>query len=75
LTPIVLSKSSFGVYFLFGGLALGTVIVLALFMPETKGKSLESIQLAFERPLIRSWSLGNVRRRIGQAPLAIDVRD
>ncbi|MCJ1475483.1 hypothetical protein MMC13_004146 [Lambiella insularis] len=49
-TPIFLAQSSFGAYFLFGGLALFTVIVLALFMPETRGQSLESIQDAFHAP-------------------------
>ncbi|CAG8949084.1 hypothetical protein HYFRA_00002213 [Hymenoscyphus fraxineus] len=47
-TPIFLAKSDFGVYFLFGGAALVTVVVCAIWMPETKGKSLEEIQGAFE---------------------------
>ncbi|KAI0837845.1 putative MFS sugar transporter [Hypoxylon sp. FL0890] len=50
LTPILLEASAFGAYFLFGGLALGTVIVLAAYMPETRGRSLENIQEAFHRP-------------------------
>jgi hypothetical protein len=50
ITPILLDKSAYGAYFLFGGLALFTVIVLAITMPETRGQSLENIQLAFQRP-------------------------
>jgi hypothetical protein len=42
-TPILLAKSSFGAYFLFGGASIFTVGVCALFMPETRGQSLESI--------------------------------
>jgi hypothetical protein len=57
LTPILLSKSAFGAYFLFGFLALGTVVVLAAYMPETRGRSLESIQEAFQRPpILNSWA-------------------
>ncbi|KAI9152040.1 Sugar transport protein MST8 [Paramyrothecium foliicola] len=50
ITPILLSASAFGAYFLFGGLALFTVGFLAMRMPETKGRSLESIQEAFQHP-------------------------
>ncbi|KAF2816110.1 general substrate transporter [Mytilinidion resinicola] len=55
-TPIFLANSSFGAYFLFGFLTLGTVLVLTAYMPETRGRSLEDIQAAFHhRPLARSW--------------------
>ncbi|GIC94252.1 putative MFS sugar transporter [Aspergillus udagawae] len=53
-TPILLSKSSFGAYFLFGGCTLLTALVCAIFMPETKGKSLDEIEEAF-----KSKSLGS----------------
>lgn len=46
-TPVLLAKSSFIVYFLFGGCTLVTAIVCAVFMPETKGKSLDEIEAAF----------------------------
>lgn len=68
LTPILLSKSAFGAYFLFGFFALGTVVVLGSYMPETRGKSLESIQEAFSRPMVSSnWSsqLNKFAARIG----------
>jgi sugar porter (SP) family MFS transporter len=48
-TPIFLAKSSYGVYFLFGSAALLTVVVCALWMPETKGRSLEDIDESFRR--------------------------
>lgn len=54
-TPIFLAKSSFGPYLLFGSLTLSTVVVLTIFMPETRGKSLESIQEVFHRPAMDSW--------------------
>lgn len=52
-TPILLEKSAFGAYFLFGGLALGAVTVLSAYMPEFRGCSLEDIQRAFHRPTPR----------------------
>ncbi|KAJ0290928.1 hypothetical protein COL940_000813 [Colletotrichum noveboracense] len=53
ITPILLDKSAFGAYFLFAGLAFGTTAVLAAYMPETRGRSLESIQEAFHRPPLK----------------------
>ena len=46
-TPLLLARSSFGVYFLFGFSTLLTVVVCMLFMPETRSKSLEQIDDAF----------------------------
>ncbi|KAL2821747.1 hypothetical protein BDW59DRAFT_174098 [Aspergillus cavernicola] len=37
-TPILLSKSSFGAYFLFAGCSLITAVVCVFWMPETKGR-------------------------------------
>jgi len=54
ITPILLDKSAFGAYFLFAGLSLGTVAVLAACMPETRGRTLESIQEAFHQPKMKS---------------------
>lgn len=48
-TPILLSRSRFGAYFLFGGCTIITVLVCAVFMPETKGKSLDEIEEAFRQ--------------------------
>jgi len=55
-TPILLANSSFGAYFLFGSLSLSTVVVLFVYMPETRGRSLESIQEAFSRPVAKRWA-------------------
>ena len=48
-TPILLDRSRFGAYFLFGGCTLLTAIVCIIWMPETKGKSLDEIEQAFAR--------------------------
>jgi hypothetical protein len=66
ITPILLSASAFGAYFLFGGLALFTVCVLALQMPETRGRSLESIQDAFQQPASSSLTRLLHLLRLGQ---------
>jgi MFS family permease len=58
-TPILLAKSSFGAYFLFGGCSILTAIVCALFMPETKGRSLDEIEEAFMRKSPRSKSFAD----------------
>ncbi|KAE9990649.1 hypothetical protein Vi05172_g7040 [Venturia inaequalis] len=62
ITPVLLTKSAYGVYFLFGGLALGTVAVLAAYMPETRGMSLENIQDAFQRPPILNILASHLRK-------------
>ncbi|KAJ5710430.1 general substrate transporter [Penicillium malachiteum] len=48
ITPILLSKSSFGIYFLFGGCCVVTVVVSILFMHETKGRNFAQIEGAFK---------------------------
>jgi len=62
VTPVLLSESAYGAYFLFGFLALGTVAVLAAYMPETRGMSLESIQDAFQRPPILNILASHLRK-------------
>lgn len=47
-TPLFLSRSSSGPYFLFGACSLLTVIVCVLFQPESKGVSLEGLDKIFE---------------------------
>ncbi|KAF4874612.1 Sugar transport protein MST8 [Colletotrichum siamense] len=65
ITPILLDKSAFGAYFLFAGLAFGTTAVLVAYMPETRGRSLESIQEAFHRPPFKGLDhyLGRLKPR------------
>ncbi|PLB50107.1 putative transporter [Aspergillus steynii IBT 23096] len=48
ITPVLLDKSPFGIYFLFCGCILSTVGVCAVYMPETKGKAMESISGEFQ---------------------------
>jgi hypothetical protein len=64
-TPIFLSKSSFGVYFLFGGCILLMVAVCATMMPETMGRSLEEIDAAFDRH--RDANIHGVPSLVGDA--------
>ncbi|KAK8067322.1 MFS sugar transporter [Apiospora hydei] len=47
VTPTLLAKTSYGAYFLFGGCTLLTALVCWGFMPETRGRSLDEIDLAF----------------------------
>ena len=68
IAPILLDKSAFGAYFLFGALALGTVIVLALYMPETRGRSLENIQEAFKVTGFSAGLVARGHRRIRHGP-------
>ncbi|KKK17499.1 hypothetical protein AOCH_003879 [Aspergillus ochraceoroseus] len=65
-TPILLSKSSFGAYFLFGGCSLITAVVCAMFMPETKGRSLDEIEEAFKSKSLGSWPLLKAFRPIAR---------
>ncbi|GAB7341820.1 hypothetical protein MBLNU457_g0145t2 [Dothideomycetes sp. NU457] len=50
LTPFLLAKSSFGAYFLFGGFCIASIGLLYLYMPETRGLSLEDIERVFAGP-------------------------
>ncbi|KAL2849111.1 putative transporter [Aspergillus pseudodeflectus] len=49
ITPVLLPRSSFSVYFLFCGCTLLTVVACAVCMPETKGRALKSIADSFYR--------------------------
>lgn len=74
-TPLFLAKSSSGPYFLFGGCSFVTTLVCIAFQPETRGASLEDIDVAFEQPpwkaLVKEPPLrvGMFRRRAhGRSP-------
>jgi hypothetical protein len=58
----MLAQSSFGAYFFFGFSSLFCVGVCVLLMPETRGKSLESIDRSFTSHST-GLSLGRLRRR------------
>ncbi|KAL8789316.1 MAG: hypothetical protein Q9213_001239 [Squamulea squamosa] len=48
-TPILLARSSYAAYVLFGGCTLLTAVVCFFYMPETKGRSLDQIEQAARR--------------------------
>ncbi|PIG87411.1 hypothetical protein AARAC_007465 [Aspergillus arachidicola] len=48
ITPVLLAKSNFGVYFLFGGCCVITVVVNIIFMHETRGRTFTQIEEAFK---------------------------
>jgi hypothetical protein len=62
-TPILLAKSSFGAYFLFGGCSLLTSLVGAVFMHETKGRSLGEIEEAFKHKATGGKNILSALRR------------
>ena len=53
-TPVLLSRSDSGAYFLWAGCLLLTAVVCVIFMPETKGRSLDEIEKAFREETIGS---------------------
>jgi sugar porter (SP) family MFS transporter len=61
ITPIILDKTSSGIYFMFGGFLLLTIGVSLVYMPETKGKDLEDIsrdvasQKASNAPVVKAF--------------------
>ena len=61
-TPILLSKSNSAVYFFFGCCSLLCLAVCLVAMPETKGRSLETIEQSFKQHS-SGWSLSRLRRR------------
>ncbi|KAI4719317.1 general substrate transporter [Aureobasidium sp. EXF-10727] len=89
ITPVLLAKSSYGAYFLFGGICFASVLVLMFSMPETRGLSLEDIQRAFLVPgvaqrgrlvsLLRRWAgLGNSESPAGSSQASgstLELRD
>jgi hypothetical protein len=44
ITPVLISKSTFGAYYLFAFCSMFCTIMVFLFMGETKGYSLEEIE-------------------------------
>jgi hypothetical protein len=68
-TPLFLSRSSSGPYFMFGGFALLTVLVCVAFQSESQGVSLEGLDAVFEvspwrKFLHRHVGVGGVRPRV-----------
>ncbi|KAL9040077.1 MAG: hypothetical protein Q9180_002141 [Flavoplaca navasiana] len=51
ITPIFLDYSSFGAYYLFGISIVGTGLLCLVYMPESRGKSLQTIHREFDESL------------------------
>ncbi|OAK94099.1 general substrate transporter [Phaeosphaeriaceae sp. SRC1lsM3a] len=49
VTPTLLAKTAYGAYFLFGGCTFLTALLCIMVMPETRGKSLNEIEQAFQK--------------------------
>lgn len=52
--------TSHGAYYLYAGLAFIGWLSFYVFLPETKGKTLEEIELLFQQPLMKLGSPKNV---------------
>ncbi|KAF2150524.1 general substrate transporter [Myriangium duriaei CBS 260.36] len=63
LTPILLARSSYSAYFLFGGFCVVSVVGLWCYMPETRGQSLEAIEEAFKAPLAGGSRIGRLAKK------------
>ncbi|KAF7159479.1 hypothetical protein CNMCM5623_004817 [Aspergillus felis] len=61
-TPVLLAKSSFGAYFLFGGCCVITIIVSMLFVHETRGRTFMQLEEAFKRRTLTGSSPRNWRK-------------
>ncbi|KAJ3498386.1 hypothetical protein NLG97_g1164 [Lecanicillium saksenae] len=69
ITPILLSKTSFGAYFLFAGCLSLTALVCWFTMPETRRRTLAEIQRDFQ-PSYADKANSFVRRRESEAAAA-----
>jgi MFS family permease len=58
VTPTLLAKTAYGAYFLFGGCTFLTAIICIIYMPETRGKSLNEIEQTFQRSREKSRANG-----------------
>ncbi|KAK0636436.1 general substrate transporter [Bombardia bombarda] len=71
ITPIFLARSSSGPYFLFAALSAFTLGILWMYMPETRGRSLEAIQEVFHPPaqdfFAKLLAKRSLRRRAGKS--------
>ena len=63
-TPVLLDRSSSAAYFLWGGCLLLTTAVCVIFMPETRGRSLDDIEAAFRKETMGSQAWRKVRSRL-----------
>ncbi|KAL5118687.1 hypothetical protein ACEQ8H_003364 [Pleosporales sp. CAS-2024a] len=61
VTPTLLAKTGYGAYFLFGGCTFLTALMCLLYMPETRGKSLNEIEQAFRQRQHKSRGVGGFK--------------
>ncbi|KAK3376797.1 major facilitator superfamily domain-containing protein [Lasiosphaeria ovina] len=76
VTPLLLAKTSYGAYFLFSSCTFLTVVVCWLFMPETRGKSLDEIEQAFQSSRVIGGPrklAESMRKMLGRKRLAVDA--
>ncbi|KAL0944615.1 MFS sugar transporter [Colletotrichum truncatum] len=71
ITPVLISKSTFGAYYLFAGCSLFCTVVVAVVMTETRGHSLEAIERRYNEKKVtasekKSWK-GLGLRNVGNA--------
>ncbi|KAI0064471.1 general substrate transporter [Artomyces pyxidatus] len=67
-TPLFLSKSSSGPYFLFGACTFLVVLVCTMFQPESRGVTLEGLDAIFEVSPWRKFLARRAPRTHGRAP-------
>ncbi|CAF3796445.1 unnamed protein product [Rotaria sp. Silwood1] len=60
IVPVLLERITYGTYLIFGSFCVIMTIVTFLFYPETKGKSLEDMDLVFGRSILAFKSFGQM---------------
>lgn len=75
ITPVLLGASASGIYFLFGGCAILTVIVCSIYMPETRGFSLEAIDERFTTHRVGDLGFMKILKKLGSRIRRIIGRD
>ncbi|KOS20406.1 Hexose transporter 2 [Escovopsis weberi] len=76
ITPVFLSQASYGAYYMFAGCSLLCTVVIVLYMVETKGYSLETIEQRYNErasnatgsSAVRWFKLKGLRHRIHESP-------
>jgi len=64
LVPVFLESITYGTYLIFGGFCVFMGFVIYLFYPETKGKSLEDMDVVFGRSVFATKSFNKKKKTI-----------
>jgi sugar porter (SP) family MFS transporter len=72
LVPVLLENVTFGTYLIFGTFCVAMGILTFLFYPETKGKSLEDMDLVFGRSVFAVKPFGKKKKRM-KSPRQTDI--